>query len=1486
MDAFQASVRGWFEASFEAPTRVQREGWPALARGEHALLLAPTGSGKTLAAFLWAIDQITQLDPDSKPGVRILYVSPLKALVYDIERNLRAPLAGIRRWSERDGGAFRNIRVDVRTGDTTPKQRRQQLRDPADILVTTPESLFLILGSQAAANLVPVHTVIVDEIHSLAPTKRGVHLALSLERLAEVTSSEPQRIGLSATVRPPKEVARFLGGDREVHIVDASERAHIELSIHVPVPDMEHVPPSAREIETLPAPATQGEPTAPEKPPAREPGSIWSEIYPKLLDLVQKHRATIVFVNSRGLAERLAQRLNELADAPLVRAHHGSVSHAKRNEIEEALKTGALKGLVATSSLELGIDMGAVDLVVLVESPGSVARGLQRVGRSGHGVGEKSLGMIFPKFRGDLLESTVVAQRMLAGEIESLQIPENPLDVLAQQVVAMCADKPRQVDEITALIRRAAPYRDLSRDVLISVIEMLSGQYPSQDFADLRARLAWDRAQDILSPRKGAKMISLLNAGTIPDRGLYSVHIGEGGPRVGELDEEMVYESRKGEVFFLGASSWRVEAITRDRVIVSPAPGQPGKMPFWHGDGPGRPIELGRAIGAFVRKTGEMPADEAERWLEAHTRLDEFAASNLVRYIQEQKEHTGSLPTDQHITVERFRDELGDWRVCILTPFGSRVHTPWALAIQNALSTRAGYEVETMYTDDGIVLRFADVEELPDLESLLPDPEEVEDRVVEELGHSAMFASTFRENAARALLLPRRRPGLRTPLWQQRLRAKNLLANVTQYPSFPIVLETYRQCLQDVFDVPALQTLLRSIASREVQVSEVETATASPFARSLTFAYVANYLYEQDAPLAERKAQALTLDRNMLRELLGQAELRELIDAEVLDDVEAELAGIADSWKARSADELEDLLRRVGDMSEAEVQLRTTEDPAPWLDKLEAERRAARVHIAQEDRFIAVSDAARYRDALGTVPPTGLPLSVLEHAASPLEDLVRRYGRTHGPFLTEAVAERWDLLPSQVEPVLQRLESEGHLVRGEIRPHGVRPEWCDAEVLRRLKRRTLAKLRKEVAPVEASVLGRFLPEWHGLRQGSSGASGLPRLEEVLAQLEGLPLPWSTLLDGILPQRVQNFRPEMLDMLSASGTAVWVGVGALGTSDGRVALYRRDRAPLLLPPREPYEPRSALETTILQHLAERGASFTLEFAPKSSELSVTELEQALMNLLWAGQITNDTFSPLHGAGRKTRPSRRKEHVKYAGGRWSLVEGLMDPTVSDTERAHARVTMLLERYGLVSRTAALFEELPGGYQAIYPVLREMEERGRLRRGHFVEGLSGSQFALPGAVERLRSVRDRLDGADRGATQESEIRAYLALDPANPYGSVLPWPRPEGERRARARRVPGAWVLLYRGRLVLYMERGGRSLLSFGELNDPDVARAAFRALTSLPRRRPHRLRIESIDDEVPTKGPYAALLRELGFFPDIHSMVFAETPTDTRSSDRVH
>ncbi len=1565
LDLFSAPTRAWFEATFKEPTRVQAEGWPRLVAGENSLLIAPTGSGKTLAAFLWGIDQVMRLDPAAPAGVRVLYVSPLKALVYDIERNLRAPLIGIGYAADRLGLDVYRPRVDVRTGDTPPKDRRRQVRDPGEILVTTPESLYLLLGSRAALTLASVHTVIVDEIHSIAPSKRGVHLALSLERLSEVVTTvdpdgadeerpEPQRIGLSATVHPAETAARMLGGDREVSVVDASERPHIELEIRVPVADMENPPAApagkggdgqrqvvggsllAEEIADSEAPREQG---------------IWPTIYPPLLDLILEHRSTIIFTNSRGLCERLAQRLNdqwrerrqengepEPEGGDPIRAHHGSVSHAKRAEMEDGLKSGKLRAIVATSSLELGIDMGAVDLVVLVESPGSVASGLQRVGRAGHSVGEISRGVLFPKFRGDLLEATVTAQSMLAGEIEPLRVPTNALDVLAQQVVAMCVDRPREVGEVLALVRRSWPYRDLTGDAFTAVLDMLSGRYPSEEFGELRPRISWDRGRDVLSARKGAPMLTRLNAGTIPDRGLYGVHVGAEGPRVGELDEEMVHESRKGNTFILGASTWRIIDITRDRVVVQPAPGEPGRMPFWHGEGPGRPIELGRALGSFLREMGGLTEARARSHLEARTPLDEYARENLLAYIFEQKAWTGALPTDRSITVERFRDQLGDWRISILTPFGNRVHAPWAMAIEHLLGGKAGYDVQTMYTDDGIVLRFADSDDLPDTADLFPAPEDLEDLVVEQVGSSALFASVFRENAARALLLPRNRPGKRTALWLQRLRAKNLLAVVKRYPSFPIVLETYRHCLQDIFDLPALEDLLIHVRDRKVKVHDVETPSASPFARSLVFAFVANFLYEQDSPLAERRAQALTLDRSLLRELLGQDELRRLLDEGIVRDVYLEMQGLASERRARNADELHDLLRRVGDLSIGEIADRVgfekerrdaTPDPEltppafeEWLARLAEERRAVQVAVAGEERWIAAEDASRYRDALGVRLPGGLPETLLEVNETPLEDLVRRYARCHGPFYTEALAERLGLLPAVVEPILRSLQEAGRLERGDILPGGSRPEWCDPEVLRRIRRRTLAGLRREIAPVDAEAMGRFLPAWQGVRGAQADGErrrsmGTARLEEVIAQLEGLPIPWSSLSEIVLPERVLDFRPEMLDMMAASGEIVWVGCGALGTKDGKVALYRRDRVAELLAKRAVDEGEegdgagdaalsvdaveSRLRQAILERLRSRGPAFTVELEKLAEPAGAvaSDLEDALWDLVWAGEITNDTFLPLSSLALRWKravgvdrsppmprwnpktgeigavPVRRRarRNAKVAGGRWSLVSELADERVTDTERAHAIVVMLLERYGVVSREAALYEGIPGGFAAIVPVLQAMEDAGRIRRGWFVEGLSGRQYALPGAVDRLRAARSE-DAPAFGPEDDIPVQTVASVDPANAWGSLLPWPPKSLDSGPRPRRVAGAWVISVAGLPFLFLEKSGRSVVtfkSFAEDRGGARALAAVEALPELARRgRRRSMLLEKIDGQPAGESVHAVVFEKGGFLPDYRGL----------------
>ncbi len=1440
---FSHPARAWFDASFDAPTPVQTDGWERIAAGEHALLIAPTGSGKTLAAFLWCIDRLANREEDGShaAGVRVLYVSPLKALVYDIERNLRAPLIGVERAGERLGTPLHMPRVAVRTGDTPQRERRAQARDPAEILVTTPESLYLILGSAQRETLASVETVIIDEIHALAPTKRGAHLALSLERVAEIASGEPQRIGLSATARPLDEVARFLGGDRPVAVVDSSTPPRLDLEICVPVPDM-----------TKPSEGLA--PRAPELEPEPPVPSLWPALHPQLLEQIRGHRSTILFVNSRGLCERLSQRLNELAGEDLVRAHHGSLAHEQRRQIEEQLKTGALRGIVATSSLELGIDMGAVDLVLMVESPGAVGRGLQRVGRAGHGVGEVSRGRLYPKHRGDLLEAAVVCHGMERGEVEPLRIPRNPLDVLAQQIVAMASNRSWGVDELFDRVRRAAPFRALSRETLAGVLDMLAGRYPSTDFAELRPRLVWDRDADRVEGRRGSAKLALLSGGTIPDRGQYAVHLGPDGPRIGELDEEMVYESRAGQTLTLGASTWRVAEITRDRVVVTPAPGEVGRLPFWRGEGPGRPVELGRALGAFVRDVAGRPDSEAEDLLRKEYRLDRWAARNLIAHLAEQREATGTLPSDRAITVERFRDELGDWRVCILSPFGARIHAPWALALEARLGDRAGFEVQALCSDDGIVLRFADAESAPGAELLIPEPEELEDLLLEQLGRSALFASQFRENAARALLLPRRRPGSRTPLWVQRLRSQNLLAVARDFPAFPIMLETYRSCLQDVFDVPGLVELLGDIRSRRVRVDEVETRSASPFARSLVFAYTAVYLYQGDTPVAERRAQALTLDRNMLRDLLGQEELRELLDAGVIETVEAELQGRAEGHRAEHEDGLTDLLRRVGDLDLEELRERCTEDPAAWLASLDRARRVVSLRIGGELRWIAAEDASTYRDALGAVPPAGLPTALLDPVDDALEQLLVRFARTRGPFETAAAARRYGLLPAQLEAALRGLEARDRLLHGAFQPQGRNPEWCHPEVLRRVRRRTLAGLRGEVAPVDGRVLARFLPAWHGV---GADARGDRALDRALEQLEGMPLSFADLEQRVLPERVADFDPRMLDERGALGQWVWVGCGALGERDGRIALFRRERVALLLDPPEPteFEP---LARALLDHLDARGASFFGELRQAAGGASERDILDALWDLAWAGCVSNDTFAPLRALASRHRRRRPRDPVP-AAGRWFPTHQLRTDEPTPTERAHARALTLLERYGVLSRDALAAERFDGGFAALYPVLRAMEEMGKLRRGHFVEGMGSAQFAFAGAVDRLRAARSVGD--------RPQAQLLAACDPANPFGALLPWPDTAGD--GRPRRAAGAAVLLLDGAPALFLERGQTRALTFPDGANLEVALNAVRTVFRDRRRR--SLRLERIDGVPALASKLRTRFEAAGFRADYKGLV---------------
>ncbi|MDX2091117.1 MAG: DEAD/DEAH box helicase [Kofleriaceae bacterium] len=1443
---FGPITQAWFRSAFAGgATEVQARGWAQIARGQHTLMLAPTGSGKTLAAFLWCIDRLAREGAPAGGGTRVIYVSPIKALAYDVEKNLRVPLAGLQKL-----GAGGEIRVDVRTGDTPAKERERQRVDPGQILITTPESLYLVLAGRQRERLTSVDTIIVDEIHALAPTKRGIHLALSLERLSHLVTAaggpDPQRIGLSATQRPLMEVARYLGGDRTVEIVDASAKPALDLQIVVPAAEMDH-------------PGTEG----------RDGGGMWPLIYPRLLELILGHRTTIVFVNSRRLAERVSQQLTELAvetkqvaeGVELVRAHHGSVSRHQRLEIEDALKGGRLRAIVATSSLELGIDMGTVDLVIQIESPGAVSRGLQRIGRASHHVGGTSRGRIVPKFRGDLLEATVVTHRMLAGEVESIRVPDSALDVLAQQIVAMVAVEPWSVGELERVIRRAASYRDVSRAAFTGVLDMLAGRYPSDEFGELRPRLTWDRQTDELVGRKGARLLSVVSGGTIPDRGTYAVHAGVGGPRVGELDEEMVAESRKGETFILGATTWRIEDITRDRVIVTPAPGEPGKMPFWRGEGPGRPIELGRALGAFCRELDDRLAGDhaaVHAWLRADYMLDEQAASNVITYVAEQRAHTGAMPTDRAITVERFRDELGDVRVCILTPFGSRIHAPWSLVLAKRLEAELGYPVHPLYTDDGIALRFADGDALPGDDALFPDPEDVEPTLVDELARSSMFATHFRENAARALLLPRRRPGQRTPLWAQRLRAQQLMSVALRFPAFPVTLETYREVMRDVFDLPALIDVLTQVRSRTIRVEPAETTAASPFARSLVFDYVAAFLYEGDAPIAERKAQALTLDRGLLRELIGGGELRDLLEPRVLDDVEAELQQLAPERRARNIDEVHDLLRRVGDLTVGEIAARTelaaTQLPAA-LRTLAAQLRAIPVMLGGEERLIAVEDAARYRDALGVAIPPRLPAVLLEPATEPLESLVARYARTHGPFTADQPAARWGLLPAQIVPVLALLESRGQIVRGELRPGGTHEDACDAEVLRQLRRRTLVELRAQVAPVPASTFAEFLPRWHGLDRPRRGIGAL---RDALGRLEGVALSFKELEQRILPARILDYHPRMLDELGAAGELVWIGAGALGTKDGRVMLVRRERALALARAPSDVPNRSAIHDKIIAHLAASGASFlvALESAARASRADVTA---ALWDLIWAGLVTNDTFAPLRSLGAPAS-RRQSAHVAF-GGRWSLVASL-GPPPSSTSRAYAVASALLGRWGFAGRATASADDVPGGFAAVGDVLRAMEDAGTVRRGLFVDGLEGAQFAWPGAIDRLRDSRNR-DRAPR-------VDTLSAVDPANAWGSALPWPALRDPDARPARRV-GATAILVGGELAVWLEpRGGK--LATGRLTDEAIVLALT---VGLPRvaaaARRRELLVEAIDGVPAAQSPYAAALAAAGARVDYRGLV---------------
>ena len=1569
LDRFSPATRAWFDGAFAAPTAAQEGAWDAISSGRDTLVVAPTGSGKTLSAFLWSLDRLASTPPPAEPRqrCRVLYISPLKALAVDVERNLRAPLTGIRQAAARLNLPMPELTVGIRSGDTPAQERRAFNKLPPDIFITTPESLFLVLTSAARDSLRGVDTVILDEVHAVSGTKRGAHLALSLERLDELLERPAQRIGLSATVRPIDEVARFLGGSREVTVVQPPAAKTIEIEVVVPVEDMS-------ELGESTGPVRGG--SAAGAPPR---ASIWPAVEERIVDLIAAHRSTIVFTNSRRLCERLTSRLNEIAterayavpdptplslsplplsplplplspgdrrnpgsssggslggepaapvpwitnrvegssgvkafpaalagaastgkpadagEIQIARAHHGSVSREQRAEIEDALKGGRLPAVVATSSLELGIDMGAVDLVIQVESPPSVASGLQRVGRAGHQVGAVSRGVILPKYRGDLVQCAVVAERMVGrpGEgagIEATTYPRNPLDVLAQQIVAMCAMDPWAIEDLAAVVRRSAPFAGLPQSALEATLDMLSGRYPSDEFAELRPRITWDRVTGVLAGRPGAQRLAVTSGGTIPDRGMFGVFlVGEKGSRVGELDEEMVYESRVGDVFLLGTSAWRIEDISHDRVLVTPAPGQPGKMPFWKGDAPGRPVELGRALGAFLRELSAVQPEAALKRLRT-AGLDALAATNLLAYLAEQREATGRLPDDRTILVERFRDELGDWRLAIHSPFGAPVNQPWALALTARLRETYGVDVQSMHSDDGIVLRLPETEDAPSGAVAVFEPADVEPAVQAEVGGSALFASRFRECAARALLLPKRNPGRRAPLWQQRQKSAQLLQVAAQYGSFPIVLETMREVLQDVFDVPGLVQLMKDVESRQVRLVEVETPSPSPFARSLLFGYIGAFMYEGDAPLAERRAQALSLDSALLAELLGQAELRELIDGSALDEVEAEVQRVAPERHVRDEEGVADLLRVLGDLTTAEVVARG--GSPQMLALLEETRRAIRVRIGGEERWLAIEDAGRVRDALGVPLPVGIPEAFLEPVKDPVADLVGRFARTHGPFHAVDVAARLGLGVAVVDATLSRLSVTGRVAHGEFRPGGTGLEWCDAEVLRSLRRRSLAKLRKEVEPVPPETLARFLPQWQGL--GTAAGRGQDALLRAIEQLQGVSVPASALETLVLPSRVSGYTGALLDELTASGEVLWAGQGSLPGSDGWVSLQLADSADLLLPPYTDLT-LTPLHAAVLDALDGGAALFFRSLAERTGTLDDQALAATVWDLVWAGYLTNDTVAPLRtllGTGRTTHSSRRgpvRQRSRYGrpvmptrtgpptvAGRWSLLPARdTDPT----RRAHALAEALLDRHGVVTRGAVMAERAPGGFAAIYSVLKAFEEAGRVRRGYFVEGLGAAQFAAPGAVDRMRALAAARPsqeeplwstpvpggwdlGPQRKRRDEARAVVLAATDPANPYGAALPWPASDGGHRPG--RKAGALVVLVDGALVLYVERGGRTLLSFHD-EDACLAPAVDALALAVRDGALGKLTVEKADGEPALTSALGLALEAAGFRP---------------------
>jgi ATP-dependent helicase Lhr and Lhr-like helicase len=1479
LDLFHPVVRRWFETTYGSPTPPQQQGWPSIAAGNNTLILAPTGSGKTLAAFLWAINHLVEqrLADDVRTGVRILYVSPLKALNNDIHRNLEEPLESITRAALEAGTAIPPITSAVRTGDTPASRRAAMIRKPPDILITTPESLYLMLTSARSRPMFEtVRYVIVDEIHSVCSNKRGVHLSVSLERLQEVARQDLVRIGLSATQRPLERIAAYLGGcengkSRPVTIVDAGGKKQMDLRVECAVPDM-----------------------------GRMAGdSAWDDVFRHLLELIGSHRNTLIFVNNRRLAERVAATLNRMIagestpppDAgpgagigptnqyavprhvpapkpgiPDVQAYHGSMSRDAREAMEEDLKAGRTRALVATSALELGIDIGSIDLVIQVQSPKSIARGLQRVGRSGHLISATSKGRIFPTFREDLVEAAVVARAMEDHRIEETRIPRNCLDILAQQIVAMVSVEERDVDGLYELVRRSECYRDLPRTHFDGVVAMLAGRYDRDDLRGLSATVSWDRVNNVLRALPGSAKLAVTSGGAITDKGYFGVYLADGTTKVGEVDEEFVYETRTGDTFLLGTQVWRVEGIDPARLTVSPAPGEPARMPFWRGEGLGRSFELGAGVGAFRRTLGEAidRPDVMARLMNEYP-IDHRSAWNLVEYFRRQKESTSAMPHDRLLLLEGFRDEIGDPRLVLHSSYGRRVNALLGLILSKRIVERIGAEPQVLSNDNAVLIRCPDVEELPLnlLDGLTV--EEARDCVLDQVLQSPLFGGLFRQNAARALMMPRALPGKRTPLWLQRLRAKDLLQVARRYDDFPIVMETIRETLEDALDFDHCLELVGKLASGEIRTASVVTETPSPFAAAVLFDFIAVYMYEWDQPRGDAAGRFVGVNRGLLNELVDQSASTRSLRSDAVAEVESRLQHTADGTRARSPEELMEILLQLGDLSTEEVRLRCQGDAENFLGRLASDGRAAAVSLGSARRWIAGEERRLFES---------LP------APETLRVLFLRYAATHGPVRSSTFAHRYGIPGESASRTAGDLEQEGKLVRGKFTGTSAEDEYCARDVLRHIHRRGVAILRHEITPCPLSEFHRFLLDWQGV--GKSGHT----VGDTLTQLQGYPAQPDLWLREIIRLRHPESLPDPSLMGGNRNGGTWVGTPA-----GRLMFVERGSGSVLLPPSgEADEQRlSTPAARILRLLREQGASFFADIR-EGTGLSLHALNRGISELLWNGWVTNDEFAeilgvqPLHrgdddqpiepvriiappGSRERLRLTRKvRAAIRNApgwNGRWSLTRtsALMGDAAKPEEQALRQAHILLQRYGVLTRDVVARENLLP-WRDLAPALHLLEFRGEIRRGYFVEGLSGIQYAHPDAAELLRSSRS-------AGRRETDIVLLNALDPAAPFTPAGP-AAADAAGWLKISRHPGNYIALADGLPFVAFSSNGSRITTLG--NPPaESIRAALARFVELlrlpPGIRPFReIVVEYCDDARAADSPLAGALRSLGFVGD--------------------